>query len=156
MKHIVDLSWDNGQVVATEKKSGDITKYPLKNDDKPEGSVVIWEYPIPDPPFGLYIGGCLTPGEKVWTDRGFVNVEDVGLGDKLVSKDGQYVSIKNIQLRQKIDERTFRIKPTGSCRTTNFTSEHPIWTGNRGFVNASELTTDDWLEIPNRYYSDEE
>lgn len=59
MKHIVDLSWDgNGMVKATEKKSGDITVYPLKNDDKPEGSVVIWEYPVSDPPFGLYIGGC--------------------------------------------------------------------------------------------------
>ena len=58
MKHIVDLAWDNGRVVATEKKSGDITTYPLKKDDKPKGSVVIWEYPIPDPPFGLYIGGC--------------------------------------------------------------------------------------------------
>ena len=58
MKHIVDLAWDNGQIRATEKKSGDITTYPLKKDDKPEGSVVIWEYPIPDPPFGLYIGGC--------------------------------------------------------------------------------------------------
>ena len=58
MKHIVDLSWDNGKVIATEKKSGDITTYPLKKDDKPKGSVVIWEYPIPDPPFGLYIGGC--------------------------------------------------------------------------------------------------
>ena len=58
MKHIVDLAWDNGQVKATEKKSGDITSYPLKRDDKPRGSVVIWEYPIPDAPFGLYIGGC--------------------------------------------------------------------------------------------------
>ena len=59
MKHIVDLTWDgNGMVKATEKKTGDITQYPLKKDDKPEGSVVIWEYPIPDPPFGLYIGGC--------------------------------------------------------------------------------------------------
>ena len=58
MKHIVDLAWDNGKVIATEKKSGDITTYPLKKDDKPKGSVVIWEYPIPDPPFGLYIGGC--------------------------------------------------------------------------------------------------
>ena len=58
MKHIVDLSWDNGQVKATEKKSGDITTYPLKKDDKPRGSIVIWEYPINDPPFGLYIGGC--------------------------------------------------------------------------------------------------
>ena len=59
MKHIVDLAWDgDGKVMATEKKTGDITKYPLKKDDKPEGSVVIWEYPINDPPFGLYIGGC--------------------------------------------------------------------------------------------------
>ena len=59
MKHVVDLSWNgNGGVEAHEKKSGDITTYPLKKDDKPSGSVVIWEYPIPDPPFGLYIGGC--------------------------------------------------------------------------------------------------
>ena len=58
MKHIVDLTWDNGQVKAIEKKSGDITKYPLKKDDKPSGSVVIWEYPVTDAPFGLYIGGC--------------------------------------------------------------------------------------------------
>ena len=59
MKHIVDLSWDgNGQVVAKEKKSGDITTYHLKKDDKPEGSVVIWEYPVTDAPFGLYVGGC--------------------------------------------------------------------------------------------------
>ena len=59
MKHIVDLNWDgNGQIIATEKKSGDITEYPLKKGDKPHGSVVIWEYPVKDPPFGLYIGGC--------------------------------------------------------------------------------------------------
>lgn len=59
MKHIVDLEWDgNGQVKATEKPSGDIINYPLKNGDKPHGSVVIWEYPVKDPPLGLYIGGC--------------------------------------------------------------------------------------------------
>lgn len=59
MKHIVDLEWDgNGQVKATEKSSGDITNYPLKKGDKPHGSVVIWEYPVKNPPLGLYIGGC--------------------------------------------------------------------------------------------------
>lgn len=59
MKHIVDLEWDgNGQVKATEKLNGDITNYPLKKGDKPHGSVVIWEYPVKDPPLGLYIGGC--------------------------------------------------------------------------------------------------
>lgn len=59
MKHIVDLVWDgNGGVTAIEKKQGDITEYPLPKDKKPDGSIVIWEYPIKDPPFGLYIGGC--------------------------------------------------------------------------------------------------
>lgn len=59
MKHVVDLEWDgNGQVKATEKPNGDITNYPLKKGDKPHGSVVIWEYPVKDPPLGLYIGGC--------------------------------------------------------------------------------------------------
>ena len=59
MKHIVDLEWDgNGQVKATERPNGDITNYPLKKGDKPHGSVVIWEYPVKDPPLGLYIGGC--------------------------------------------------------------------------------------------------
>lgn len=97
MKHIVDLNWDgNGNVTATEKKSGDITAYPLKKDAKPEGSVVIWEYPVKDPPFGLYIGGCLTPGEKVCTQRGLVNVEDVTLDDQLINKDGKFVEIRNL------------------------------------------------------------
>lgn len=59
MKHVVDLVWDgNGRVQAVEKKTGDITTYHLNKDDKPGGSVVIWEYPVSDPPFGLYIGGC--------------------------------------------------------------------------------------------------
>lgn len=58
MKHVVDLVWEgDGTVKAIEKTSGDITHYPLKNGEKPEGSVVIYEYPIDDPPFGLYIGG---------------------------------------------------------------------------------------------------
>lgn len=59
MKHIVDLTWGgDGTVLATEKKSGDITHYPLKNGEKAKGAVVIYEYPIKDPPFGLYIAGC--------------------------------------------------------------------------------------------------
>lgn len=153
MKHVVDLAWDGeGQVKATEKKSGDITTYHLKKDDKPHGSVVIWEYPIKDPPFGLYIGGCLTPGEKVYTQRGLVNVEDVSLDDKLINKDGQFVDIRNVQIYEKFNESIYTVKPYGSFRTTTFTSEHPILIHNNGFVKAKDINVGDWLEIPNRYY----
>lgn len=152
MKHIVDLEWDgNGQVKATEKPSGDITNYPLKKGDKPHGSVVIWEYPVKDPPLGLYIGGCLTPGEKVCTQRGLVNVEDVTLDDKLLNKNGKFVEINNLQRYEKKDESIFKVKPYGSFRTTTFTGEHPIWVYDKGFVKAKDLKEEDWLEIPNRY-----
>lgn len=153
MKHIVDLAWDGeGQVKATEKKSGDITTYHLKKDDKPHGSIVIWEYPVKDPPFGLYIGGCLTPGEKVCTQRGLVNVENVTLNDKLINKDGQFVDIRNVQIYEKFNESIYTVKPYGSFRTTTFTSEHPILIHNNGFVKAKDINVGDWLEIPNRYY----
>ena len=155
MKHIVDLEWDgNGQVKATEKPSGDITNYPLKKGDKPHGSVVIWEYPVKDPPLGLYIGGCLTPGEKVYTQRGLVNVEDVTLDDKLLNKNGKFVEINNLQRYEKKDESIFKVKPYGSFRTTTFTGEHPIWVYDKGFVKAKDLKEEDWLEIPNRYVND--
>lgn len=155
MKHIVDLEWDgNGLVKAIEKKSGDITNYPLKKGDKPHGSVVIWEYPVKDPPLGLYIGGCLTPGEKVYTQRGLVNVEDVTLDDKLLNKNGKFVEIKNLQRYEKKDEPIFKVKPYGSFRTTTFTGEHPIWVYDKGFVKAKDLKEEDWLEIPNRYIND--
>lgn len=153
MKHVVDLAWDGeGQVKATEKKSGDITTYHLKKDDKPHGSIVIWEYPIKDPPFGLYIGGCLTPGEKVYTQRGLVNVENVTLDDKLINKDGQFVDIRNVQIYEKFNESIYTVKPYGSFRTTTFTSEHPILIHNNGFIKAKDINVGDWLEIPNRYY----
>lgn len=156
MKHIVDLEWDgNGQVKATEKPSGDITNYPLKKGDKPHGSVVIWEYPVKDPPLGLYIGGCLTPGEKVITQRGLVNVEDVTLDDKLLNKNGKLVEIKNLQRYEKKDEPIFKVKPYGSFRTTTFTGEHPIWVYDKGFVKAKDLKEEDWLEIPNRYINND-
>lgn len=158
MKHIVDLEWDgNGQVKATEKPSGDITNYPLKKGDKPHGSVVIWEYPVKDPPLGLYIGGCLTPGEKVCTQRGLLNVEDVTLDDKLINKFGNFVEINNLQRYYKENEDVFRVKMANSFRTTQFTSEHPIYVCDKyyqqcKFVKAKDIKVGQYTRIPNLYW----
>ena len=159
MKHVVDLAWDgDGQVKATEKKSGDITTYHLKKDDKPHGSIVIWEYPIKDPPFGLYIGGCLTPGEKVCTQRGLVNVEDVTLDDKLINKDGEFVDIRNLQRYDKENEDIYTIRTANSYRTTTFTREHPILcsptlNGEYDFVKAKDIQVGYYCKFPNVYYN---
>ena len=157
MKHVVDLLWDGkGGVTAVEKKTGDIVDYPLPKDKKPDGSVVIWEYPIQDPPFGLYIGGCLTPGEKVWTQRGRVNVEDVTLDDKLISVNGTYESINTLLRYEKVNEPVYKITMSNTDRSTVFTQEHPLYLSNSidgeyAFIKAHQAVSGMWTKVPNVY-----
>lgn len=57
-KQVGDLVWESdGSLKWVIKKQGDITHYPLKKDDDPTGSIVIWEHPVKDAPIGLYILG---------------------------------------------------------------------------------------------------
>lgn len=56
-KQVGDLTMVDGQPVWNIKKTGDITEYPLPKTADPTGSIVIWEHPIKDAPFGLYIIG---------------------------------------------------------------------------------------------------
>ena len=64
--------------------------------------MVIYEFPIESPPYGLYVAGCLLPGEKVSTEKGLMNVEDVTLDNKLVNIEGELVNIHNLQISLKI------------------------------------------------------
>ena len=155
-KQIGELEWVDGIPKWTPKKKGDITKYPLSKDDDPTGAIVIWEHPVKDAPHGLYIAGCLTPGEKVMTDKGLVDVEKVDHTHKLINEEGIPVSIKVFQRRYKDNADIFKIKPAYSFRTTSFTGEHPILLKDHGFVKAKDLNVGDWLEIPNLYFKQTE
>lgn len=155
-KQVGDLLWVNGELIWQQKKKGDILRYPLGREDDPTGSIVIWEHPVKDAPIGLYIGGCLTPGEQVLTNRGLMNVEDVTLDDYLVSKDGEYVSIKNLQRYSKVNEDTYKFKMSNTYRTTTFTGEHPIYISKDkcksfDFCKAREVHKGDWVKYPNVY-----
>lgn len=166
-KQVGDLVWEQGgNLKWLIKKTGDITHYPLNKNDDPTGSIVIWEHPVKDPPVGLYIMGCLTPGEKVLTDKGLINVENVSLTNKLISKDGKLVNIHNLQRYYVENENTFKFKVSNTYRTTTFTKEHPIYISQntrRGngtisedlfdfnFVRAQNVNTGDWIKVPNIY-----
>ena len=57
-KQVGDLSFNaDGTIRWSPKKVGDIVRYPLNKDDDPTGSIVIWEHPVKNAPFGLYIAG---------------------------------------------------------------------------------------------------
>jgi len=59
-KQVGDLVIDEkgGIVWQQSERPKDLTRYRLQKDTDPTGEIVIWEHPIDDPPYGLYIAGC--------------------------------------------------------------------------------------------------
>jgi intein/homing endonuclease len=146
-----------------------ILNFPPKDGDNKDGCVVIYEEPEVFEggiPYGLYIAGCLTPGEKVLTDKGLKSVQDVKLNDKLINKDGEEVDIINLQKYDKINEPTYKIKVSNTQRRTRFTKEHPIYISkpyynsdktlnvdkfNFNFKTVDKIKVGDWTKVPNIY-----
>lgn len=127
-----------------------------------------WKKPIEG---HRYILACLPKGEKVLTQRGLVNIEDVTYDDSLVTKEGDYTKIKNIMTRDVENEEIIEIKPYDFIDGVKFTHNHPIWSSldskvkwesnENGrfrklihefkFNDAKDVTANAWLELPNIY-----
>jgi hypothetical protein len=59
-KKKIDLYFDGeGKIKARLNPDlNEIVNFPLKPDDIRTGCIVVWEDPLPNPPYGLYIAGC--------------------------------------------------------------------------------------------------
>lgn len=156
-----------------------IREFPLKDNKNKYGCLEIFEQPVRRPdgsiPYGRYIAGCLTPGEKVMTNRGLVNVEDVTLTDQLINDKGDLVDIFNLQKYYLENETTYNLKVSNTYRKTNFTSEHPILVSdnktkyinykkskrlglsqrykdfNFKYTTVDKVKVGDWIKVPNIY-----
>jgi hypothetical protein len=53
----VILSNDDGKIIHTFTDKLPITNYPLKSSDLKDAPIVIYEFPMEDPPYGLYVAG---------------------------------------------------------------------------------------------------
>lgn len=149
-----------------------IRNFPL-NDNKAIGAIEIHKMPEKDrngkvyP--GRYIAGCLLPGEKVLTDSGLKNVEEVTFDDRLVNIEGEYVDINTLLTYDKVEEEVFELKIANTFRTTTFTKEHPIYVSNRitkystkrerqrqytfnfNFKTVDRVSIGQWVRVPNLY-----
>lgn len=167
-KQVGDLIFDESGALKWEHaiKPKDITSYRIKKGESIEGQIVIWEHPVENPPYGLYIAGCLTPGEKVLTDIGLQNVEDIDYSRKLINKEGELVDIRALLRYNKVDEDIYTLKLSNNYRATTFTKEHPIYSSVVGsnknltisedkfqfdFNKIKDIKVGDWVKVPNMY-----
>lgn len=163
----VDIYQTDGMRMGYHFSDKQLVDYPFQggNIDAP---IVIYEDPPEDG--GVfdftYVSGCLLPGEKVLTDKGWKCVEDVKYEDRLVNKDGEYVSIYKRLLYNKIDEDVYDIKMYNGVSITRFTKEHPLYVSDNklkngkiicedlfsfDFVKVADVKSGMWIKYPNVY-----
>ncbi len=150
-----ELNW------VPDPKPKDLVEYKLHKNDNPSGQIVIWEHPVADAPFGLYIACCLTPGEKVLTNKGLKSVEDIILNDKLINKEGEEVNINTLLRYDKVDEPIYKMHMCNISRPTTYTQEHPLYLsdtfdGEYNFVKAHNTKSGMWTKFPNFYRKEKE
>ena len=163
----VDIYQTDGMRMGYHFSDKQLVDYPFQggNIDAP---IVIYEDPPEDG--GIfdftYVSGCLLPGEKVLTDKGWKCVEDVKYEDRLVNKDGEYVSIYKRLLYNKIDEDVYDVKMYNGVSITRFTKEHPLYVSDNklkngkiicedlfsfDFVKVADVKSGMWIKYPNVY-----
>ena len=163
----VDIYQTDGMRMGYHFSDKQLVDYPFQggNIDAP---IVIYEDPQEDG--GVfdftYVSGCLLPGEKVLTDKGWKCVEDVKYEDRLVNKDGEYVSIYKRLLYNKIDEDVYDVKMYNGVSITRFTKEHPLYVSDNklkngkiicedlfsfDFVKVADVKSGMWIKYPNIY-----
>lgn len=163
----VDIYQTDGMKMGYHFSDKQLADYPFQggNIDAP---IVIYENPPEDG--GIfdftYVSGCLLPGERVLTDKGWKYVEDVKYEDKLVNKDGEYVFINKRLLYNKIDEDVYDVKMYNGVSITRFTKEHPLYVSDNklkngkiicedlfsfDFVKVSDVKSGMWIKYPNIY-----
>lgn len=176
--YVGELTIDSeGKVKFEPTNDKPIRDYPLK-DNKVKGALEIYEMPQKDSegkiPMERYLTSCLPKGELINTDRGLVPIETVTLDDRLVNKEGEFVSIINTQSRYYSGD-VYEVKLDTIYRTTTFTGKHPIFCAtpevhyhnskyaqkhnlpyqysicNFDFRHANKLRNRDVVKVPNIY-----
>lgn len=93
---------------------------------------------------------CLTPGNKVYTKRSLVNIEDIQVGDYVLSKNGKWNEVENVIINEK-DEEVIKFDILGTGFGLEVTKDHKIYILRDGlweWVKAEDVVVGDIVGEP--------
>ena len=73
-----------------------------------------------------YCNQCFTPETIVYTNHGVKQIDEVCIGDTLVTIDGTHKRVNEV-IRNHVSKKILNIRPTHSMETVRLTSEHEIY-----------------------------
>ena len=89
------------------------------------------------PKIDLVLAGspCFTAGHLVMTDKGYKNIEDIKIGDKVLTHKNKFEEVKNTFV--KIANELYNIKIMGS-ENIECTENHPFYVRKRKFTKVNK------------------
>ncbi len=98
--------------------------------------------------------GCVPPGTRIYTDKGQVLVEDVRVGDIVLSHAGRFRAVTKTFSRT-YSGRVINFHTMGHKEPLTVTEEHPVYvhypeTNSYRWVKAKDVGLKDWLVRPRR------
>lgn len=98
----------------------------------------------------LFECNCFTAGTKVLTDEGEKNIEDIKVGDRVLSKNDEtgeqaYKSVTHLYR----DEKDIIYELSVGDQVIETTDNHPFWVEGKGWVLAADLQVGDKLQRSN-------
>ena len=115
---------------------------------------------VDDGAYVHYVEGCFIAGTRVRTDKGEKLIEDIEMGDKVLTHKGRYRSVYNT-MKRPYKGKVYSIKYWGDSEATlNVTEEHPLFICKRErkeyrnakftpeWVTADQVKVGDYLVYP--------
>jgi hypothetical protein len=104
----------------------------------------------PRPDVVIVDEACFVPGTKILTDIGFINIEDLNVGNSVISHTGCVRKIKKTFTRM-VDEELIELTIPGNSQKIRVTKNHPVLIMNDGWmdwVKAGDLNVGDVICHP--------
>lgn len=117
--------------VAEDKNLGDISK--VANDDIPDCDLVTFGFP------------CVPKGSMVKTINGYVAIENIAVGDMVLTHNNRYKKV--LRTMNRVSDHIYHIKGAG-VSDLRITGEHPLYVLRNGkfeWVKVKDLKTTDML-----------
>lgn len=113
------------------------------------------------------IVACFVENSMILTESGYKPIQDIVIGDRVLSHKGRYKTVTNTSKVKKLNEGLIEIKPLGYEKSIICTKDHPFLTstvkkgkgrsyrknttiGQLEWRTAEELSLNDYLLIPKR------
>ena len=100
--------------------------------------------------YGHYVEGCFTKGHTITLKNGYKNIEDVNVGDEVLTHVGRYKKVHHIQKRPYTGD-LYKIDVWGiPAQTIEVTEEHPFLFVSRKLANErNKIYNPEWIEAKN-------